>query len=97
MSKEPGICDSYVKVHDELEVGEGMGGVGGGKGPCHQTPSWCYPLWGPVLASDSSGLGLPMLSQHLTVDATLSSAEAGVKDTWEAFTLEMCRVSSGLR
>ena len=26
MSKEPGVCDSYVKVYDEQGVGVGMSG-----------------------------------------------------------------------
>lgn len=33
MSKEPGVCDSYVKVYDEQDVGVGMNGVGVGEGP----------------------------------------------------------------
>lgn len=28
MSKEPGVCDSYVKVYDEQVVRVGMSGVG---------------------------------------------------------------------
>lgn len=35
MSKEPGVCDSYVKVCDEQGVGVGMSGVGVGEGPPH--------------------------------------------------------------
>lgn len=31
MSKEPGVCDSYVKVYDEQDVGVGMNGVGVGE------------------------------------------------------------------
>ena len=35
MSKEPGVCDSYVKVYDEQVVRVGMSGVGVGEGPHH--------------------------------------------------------------
>lgn len=55
------------------------------------------PFLVPVLASDSnaSDLGLLIFFHSLTEDATLSSAEAGVKDTREGFNLEKCRVSFG--
>lgn len=39
VSREPGICDPYVKVCGELEVGVGMGAMGGGEGPRHWTES----------------------------------------------------------
>lgn len=35
MSREPGICDPYVKVYDELDGAGGVGGVGGSEESCH--------------------------------------------------------------
>lgn len=68
MSKEPGMCDPYVKVYDELEVGMAMGAWGGGEGPCHwaesQSPSTPMGL-GPFEVEVTDQCACHMGSRHL--------------------------------
>lgn len=71
------------------------GPISGWAGVCLSGTSHCKALCWCLIPGPEPGL--PILPQHLTEDSALSSAEAGVEDSGEAFNWTRAESASGLR